>query len=248
MKTVKRGYVPSDEKEFDADHMKIIKSAGEDIFYLLNKGYPIKPVVTFVGDHYLLSERQRMGLTRMTSSAESISNRLKKEIKKNFNEDTVYIDGFNTIITLETAFSGSTLLKCMDGTIRDLAGLRGTYRLIDKTDLAITAIGDELNKFKIKKAIFYLDAPVSNSGRLSQRIIELLENYTFETEAIIINDVDRTLYEKENVITSDAVILDKCKSWINLNKNIIEEKIGRYPYVDISIQNMCEKMPAYLDS
>lgn len=39
---------------------------------------------------------------------------------------TVYIDGFNTIITLEIALCQSLLLQCMDGTIRDLAGLRGT--------------------------------------------------------------------------------------------------------------------------
>ena len=235
MKTVKRGHVPSDEKEFNEASMKIMKMAGEDIFYIINRGYSIKSAVTFVGDHYLLSERQRMALTRIISSADNISIRLSKEIKENLSENIVHIDGFNTIITLETAFSDSTLLKCMDGTIRDLAGLRGTYRLIDKTDMAITSIGDELGKHKIRKAVFYLDAPVSNSGRLSQRIIELLKNYSFETETLIINDVDRTLYGKENVITSDAVILDKCKSWINLNKGIIEDKIGKYSYVDISL-------------
>ena len=29
-------------------------------------------------------------------------------------------------------------------------------------------------------------------------------------------DVDRDLYEKENVISSDSIILDRCLSWINL--------------------------------
>ena len=54
----------------------------------------------------------------------------------------------------------------MDGNIRDLAGLRGTYKLIDKTDRAIDLIGQELEKLKVSKAVFYLDKPVSNSGRL----------------------------------------------------------------------------------
>ena len=58
----------------------------------------------------------------------------------------------------------------MDGTIRDLAGLRGTYKLIDKTDRAINLIGEYLQKLKIKKVVFYLDSPVSNSGRLKIRI------------------------------------------------------------------------------
>lgn len=44
----------------------------------------------------------------------------------------------------------------MDGTIRDLAGLRGTYRLIDKTQIAIILIGEMFGKNKVEKAILYL--------------------------------------------------------------------------------------------
>ena len=36
------------------------------------------------------------------------------------------------------------------------------------------------------------------------------------TDVIIQKDVDRLLYQKENVITSDSVILDHCTSWFNL--------------------------------
>ena len=39
-------------------------------------------------------------------------------------------------------------------------------------------------------------------------------------------DVDRELYGKENVITSDSVILDNCKSWINLTPRCLE-KLGK---------------------
>ncbi len=37
-----------------------------------------------------------------------------------------------------------------------------------------------------------------------------------ELDIQVINDVDRTLQEKDLVITGDAIILDKCKSWFNL--------------------------------
>ena len=122
----------------------------------------------------------------------------------------------------------------MDGTIRDLAALRGTYRLIDKTETAITLIGKTLEKNKVDKAIFYLDAPVSNAGRLKQKIIELLNAFAFEVEIEVINNVDAVLENLENVITSDAIILDKCVSWINLNAMIIEEINADYPYIDFS--------------
>ena len=123
----------------------------------------------------------------------------------------------------------------MDGTVRDLAALRGTYRLIDKTDLAIIKIGEMLEKSKIKKAVFYLDAPISNSGNLKKRILELLSTFNFEVEVDNINNVDSTLETLDNVITSDAIILDKCKGWINLTKKIIDEEIIDYPYIDLSL-------------
>lgn len=232
--TVKRGYFQSDQKEFGNKPIEKLLKAGRDLQYLLNHGYNIKGASTFVGNHYLLSERQRLGLVRAISSEESIKIRKSKEIQQIPSGSVINIDGFNTIITLEVALSDSLLLKCMDGTIRDLAALRGSYRLIDKTDTAILLIGKILEKNKIDKVIFYLDAPVSNSGRLRQRIFELLNPFHFEVQVEVINNVDTVLEKLDNVITSDAIILDKCTSWINLNLKIIEEINADYPYIDFS--------------
>lgn len=230
--TVKRGSSPNDQKEFSCKSIDKLLKAGRDLQYLLNQGYSIKGASTFVGNHYLLSERQRLALARAVSSNENIKMRESKEVKSIPQGSVVNIDGFNTIITLEVALSGSLLLKSMDGTIRDLAALRGTYRLIDKTDTAIMLIGSVLEKNKIDKAVFYLDAPVSNSGRLRQRIIELLNQFTFEVHVEVINNVDVVLEKLDNVITSDAIILDKCVSWINLSSKIIGEIDRDYPYID----------------
>ena len=232
---VKRGFCPTDEKEFGSESIDKLLKAGQDLKYLLNQGYGIKGASTFVGNHYLLSERQRLALVRAISPNESIEKRKNKEVREISEGSVVNIDGFNTIITLEVALSDSLLLKCMDGTIRDLAALRGTYRLIDKTDTAIILIGEALEKHNIGKAVFYLDKPVSNSGRLKQRITELLSQFSFEVQTEIINNVDSVLEKLDNVITSDAIILDKCKSWINLNASIMSEINMKYPYVDFSV-------------
>lgn len=232
-KVVRRGYVPSDEKEFGEKSLEKLQRAAKDLKYLINQGYKIKGASTFVGNHFLLSERQRLAIVRAISQTEHVEER-KAKVLDNIEGKTVHIDGFNTIITLEVALSNSLLLKCMDGTIRDLAGLRGTYKLIDKTDIAIELIGKELLERKVGKVVFYLDAPVSNSGNLKMRIIELLKDYDFELEIETINNVDSTLEKLENVITTDAIILDKCESWINLDKEIIETKI-KSPYIDFSL-------------
>lgn len=224
MKTVARGYVPEDEKFFSDTVMPKLKQAAQDIIYLINHGYPIKNASVFVGNHYTLSERQRLALVRSVSSDKQLAARTENELKTLEEGSVVKIDGFNTIITLEVAFSGSPIFRCMDGTVRDLAGLRGTYRLIDKTELAINALGKTLSEHKVKKAVFYLDAPVSNSGRLGQRIKECFETYPFETQTIIINEVDYALKQLDCVVSSDAIILDNCKSWYNLVREILEKE------------------------
>ena len=231
-KIVKRGYSPDDPKEFGSQSLEKLYKAGKDLQYLLNQGYQIKGASTFVGNHYLLSERQRLALVRAVSSEESIKMRKTKEIENIPHGSTVNIDGFNTIITLEVALSDSLLLKCMDGTIRDLAALRGTYRLIDKTETAIIWIGKTLEMNRVGKAVFYLDSPVSNSGRLKQRIMELLNSFNFEVQVEVIHNVDAVLEKLDYVITSDAIILDKCTSWINLNAKILENIAERNQYID----------------
>ena len=230
--TVKRGYVPTDEKEF-VRQIEKLRSAGADLYYLINRGYPIKSASVFIGNHYLLSERQRMALVRSVSPEERIRDRKAKEKPRLEEGAAVFIDGFNTIISLEIAFSGSTLLLCMDGAVRDLAGLRGTYRLIDKTDRAILAVRRVLEEERVKTAHFLLDAPVSNSGRLKEAIAAGFAGSPVRVEFSVINDVDKQLYGRENVITSDAIILDQCASWFNLVRRAVRLELGAYPYIEI---------------
>lgn len=233
-KATRRGYVPTDEKEFKGDNLNKVYKASEDLVYLLNRGYKIKGASTFIGNHYLLSERQRLALIRGISKNDDITTRKDKEANDFSGAKVIHIDGFNTIITLEVALSNSLIIKAMDGTIRDLAGLRGTYSVIDKTEIAIKLIGDFLLEHKIEKTLFYLDKPVSNSGRLKMKILEIFKDTELQIEVENIDNVDSVLKSKENVVTSDAIILDNCISWINLNKYIIEKNIPNPNFIDFS--------------
>ncbi|MDY4252502.1 DUF434 domain-containing protein [Clostridium sp.] len=233
-KATRRGYVPTDEKEFKGDNLNKLYKASEDLVYLLNRGYKIKGTSTFIGNHYLLSERQRLALIRGISKNDDIKTRKYKEVNDFSGTKVIHIDGFNTIITLEVALSNSLIIKAMDETIRDLAGLRGTYSVIDKTEIAIKLIGDFLLEHKIERTVFYLDKPVSNSGRLKMKILEIFKDTELEVEVLNIENVDSILKSKENVVTSDAIILDNCINWINLNKYIIEKNIPNPNFIDFS--------------
>jgi hypothetical protein len=202
-----------------------MKTASRHVFYLINEGYDLKQAATFVGNHFLLSERQRLAIMRSLATKEQLAERKDKEIPlAELSDGEVWIDGFNTIITLEVLLSDSILFSCMDGTIRDLAALRGTYRLIPETEEAIRLLFDLLQEAKVSKVNILLDQPVSNSGRLKTCMAEVGEEYPFALDLQILREVDRELYDKEHVITSDSIILDHCVSWVNLTAECLKRR------------------------
>jgi hypothetical protein len=221
----RRGYVPEDERNFSKEAIETLRTASRHIIYLINEGYDLKQASTFVGNHFLLSERQRLAVMRSVAADKQLRERRNKQVSlDDISGKTVWVDGFNTIITLEVMLSHSILLSCMDGTIRDLAALRGTYRLIPETSEAIRMMFAVLQEANVSSIHILLDEPVSNSGRLKVRIAEIAEEYSFDLDIQIMRDVDRELYGKENIITSDSIILDHCISWINLTAECLARK------------------------
>ena len=165
----RRGYIPEDEKQFKGRQLEALVKAADEVQFLLDQGYDVKPTTTFVGNHYMFSERQRLALARSVSSREWIRRR------------------------------------------------------IDKTQTAVELLLERLESLNIPKACFYLDAPVSNSGRLSSLIRQCAQKYDLLVEVEIITDVDRVLEKLPGVISGDAIILNRCLSWLNILPEIVEQ-------------------------
>lgn len=221
----KRGFVPEDENNFSPESLEKMRKASRHILYLINEGYDLKSAVTFAGNHFLLSQRQRMAIMRSIGKTDRIRERILKKVPLScLAGKEIWIDGFNTVITLEVMLSDSILLECMDTSVRDLAALRGTYRMIPETDRAVTMMLSLLQEAGVLKINILLDAPVSNSGRLKKRIAELGEEFIPDLNIEVISDVDRALYDKDIVATSDAIIMDHCKGWISLTQELLKRQ------------------------
>ena len=230
---IRRGYVPTDERDFSDKMLPKLKKALSDIHEFLDRGYEVKKVSTFVGNHYQLSERQRLALARAATETEKI--RMRRQKQKTVPDGTVYIDGLNLMITLESAICGTTVYRCMDGTVRDLAAMRGTYRIIDSTHTAAALVMDKLESVGAESVKFFLDAPVSNTGRLKTLLLEMAEGHTFTTECELVPNADVMLYGLPNVVTSDAIILNECESWLNFAAEIIDESLHDTRVLDFSL-------------
>ena len=223
MAEVRRGYDPQDSRFFGEQYRENMQKAAVETRWIMNRGYGPDQTITFVGNHYMLSKRQRMALYRSVMADEERALHAAKEVKEL--AGPVYIDGFNIIISLEVALSGSLMLLGDDGVIRDLAGLHGTYRIIDKTEPAVRLLKKELVKHPgITEIHIYLDRPVSNSGRLKA----LMEDGFSDVPGVtmeLVDSPDRCLRGRFNVISADSIVMNESRTWYNAVSRIIERRI-----------------------
>jgi hypothetical protein len=95
-------------------------------------------------------------------------------------------------------------------------------------------MGEELKDLAIEEVIFYLDAPVSNTGRLKQKLMEQLDHYPYRVTVELVNNVDVILGQHGNVVSQDSIILNECESWFNLVQDIIIKNIPKAKFVELS--------------
>jgi len=235
-KRIHRGSNPADVKLFTQDKILDLCSAVADFSLLLTKGYADKSALTLVGDKFNLTKRQRIAVMRSACSDQQLASRNERCIElNNLVNHNIVIDGYNLLITIEAAIGGAVILKGRDGCFRDLASIHGTYRKVAETIPAVNLIGDFLAEFGLNKALWFLDSPVSNSGRLKTIIGQLAHKNNWNWEIELVPSPDAELKKTEQiVVSSDSVILDECKSWVNLAVEIITRKIKNSWIVDFS--------------
>jgi len=238
-KRTHRGPHPADEKLFAPEAISDLRSALADYSLLLTKGYAEKSALKLVCDKFSLTERQRLAVMRSACSDRQLASRSEHRIEaKNLAGQSVAVDGYNVLITVEAAMSGGVIFAGRDGCFRDLASIHGTYRKVTETIPALRMIGEFLQEIAAGKALWLLDSPVSNSGRLKTLIGELARknNWNWEIELLLSPDAE---LKKTNLVvaSSDSVILDGCKKWLNLAAEIITKKLPYATVIDLGPRN-----------
>jgi hypothetical protein len=230
-----RGASPEDAQLFAPAVMPRLRAAQEEAVWLLGRGYPLSMVIRTVGDHHQLHARQRLALQRSACSAAQREGRTARAVPVNaLREQAIVVDAFNLVVTLEVALSGGVLLAGADGALRDLAGLRGNYRLLDETETALALLGETVAALGVASLGFFIDAPVSNSGRLRGRILEHAARWSCAVTADLVPDADPVFSGCERVVSSDSAVLDACASWVSLAAWIVRERVPGAWIVDMN--------------
>ncbi|MEZ4887342.1 MAG: DUF434 domain-containing protein [Chitinophagales bacterium] len=234
-----RGQHPNDQKLFAPKFTPILQAATSDLSWLLSKGYAEKAALKLVGDRFKLTERQRKAIQGAACSDASQKSRQEKHCSiETLKDSHVFIDGFNLLITIESALSGGFIFKGQDGSRRDLASVHGTYKRVSETIEAIELVGQTLKELKVEKATWYFDKPVSNSGRLKTLIYEVIEGKGLDWDVQLVYNPDKELIVSPSidniVVSADSMVLEGAKKWFNLGAYIMDKHINLLNLIDLS--------------
>jgi len=224
-----RGPGPQDVAWFSPDARPDLVAAVADLSWLFSRGYAEPSSLKLVGDRYRLVERQRIAVLRSACSDEALASRRARQVGLEVLQGRpLRIDGFNLILTLESALGGGVVLSGRDGCFRDLASVYGTYRRVEETQPALDLAARWLSARGIGPCLWLLDSPVSNSGRLAAMI------RARGWQAEIVPDPDLLLVCSDDpVVTADSGILDRCGPWVNLARLLVEDAVTGAFLVDL---------------
>ena len=230
-----RGAHPKDARCFSDEALPVLRLATADLSFLLGRGYSPRAALELVGDRYALLDRQRKALQRCAASDQAVARRRSTLVSRSaIAGEVLWIDGYNALLTVEAALSGGLVLVARDGAYRDLAAMNKHYKRVDTTLPALEAIGRTLERAGAG-ARWYLDRPISNSGRLAQLMIEVAEARGFRWEVELVPSPDRVLRETDRIVaTADSAILDRAARWLDLARWVVEQEAPGAWVVDLS--------------
>ncbi|MEJ5292387.1 MAG: DUF434 domain-containing protein [Candidatus Methanosuratincola sp.] len=199
-----------------------LREAAADLRYLLSKGYKRSSAVRFVADRYRLCRSDRFALYRCVYPSEVAEAHLRKLVPaEDLDGTTMSIDGFNVLRTVHGALHGHPIYLCDDGFLRDISiGFRKpTFEdLCECLELVISCI----QGLKPRLAVFVYDRPVSRSGDLSKKTMEVMSARGVQGAAKTSMRSDSEILScGEVVATSDSVVIEKASKSFDLGGYVV---------------------------
>jgi hypothetical protein len=231
-----RGPHPDDERLFGPEMISRLRDATDDLCWLLSRGYASASSLKLVGDRYDLEQRQRTAVSRCACSEAAGAHRTARQIPLgSLAGQTVLIDGYNVLTTVEAALAGGFVLAARDGCYRDMASVHGTWRRVEETAPAIELIGQILTGHGVGECRWYLDRPVSNSGRLKRILLDVAARSSWPWNVELVVDPDPILATASlPVATADSAVLDRCAQWVNLAGAVVKAHVPAARLVDLA--------------
>jgi hypothetical protein len=217
-----RGKHPEDAVLFGPKWIPALRRAVSDLSCLLSRGYADESALKFVGDRFQLAVRQRRAVSRAAcSDAALVYRKAHAAPLKMIEGRKLSVDGYNLLISVESALARGVLLRGRDGCVRDMASIHGSYHRVEETLSALRLIGEVFQQFGAAEAEWYFDAPVSNSAKLKVLLGREAEARGWPWRVTLDTNPDKRLAGADGiVVTTDSWILDRAQEWTHFMDHV----------------------------
>jgi len=188
------------------------RKAATDYLYLLDRNYPQKSLIKLIGDRYQLSGTERSMLYRgICSSAQAMLRKGKLVQADAIKSQWLSIDTYNVLITIGSYLNGNTVFISNDQWLRDASEIHGKVFRTTLLNRSISLVFGFLILCEPEGVKFFIDSPVSHSGKLCAQINQILSENNMQGLAETHHSPDYLLKNAELGIlaTSDSTIIEK---------------------------------------
>ncbi len=208
-----------------------MQTATAEVGWLRDRGYASKASGTLVGDHHQLTLRQRRAVMRCACGSIAAENRAKNQRPlTEIRDQRLHIDGFNLLLTIDTALAGGMLLLGQDGCMRDMASLNGRFPRSELTSQVLLCISEALEPFEPSLVHWYFDRPVPFSGQIAAEVGQVDPSW----QVRLVDDPDPILKAVDGlVVSADGAIIEVAQ-WVNLARHIAEPLQQEGQIIDLS--------------
>lgn len=210
-----------------------VEQAGYDLRYLLNRGYQrksLRGLLKLVGDRYGLDAYQRNILAKAVyPDEEALRRRVKLVSAEDIVGHTLGIDGYNVLVTIESAFQQKLLLLGDDGLVRDVAGESSGYRPGPYTMPALHMVVQVLRAYPPRETVMLFDASMSRSRELSRSATNLLQTAGLCGGGSTSPYPDKELPRYHVVASSDSGLVEASERAFDLAGHIVTQVMGCEP-------------------
>ena len=194
-----------------------------DLRYLLSRGYNREGALRLIGDKYQLDAPERSLLFRCVYDPATVQGiRSRIHPVEDLAAAQVTVDGYNTLITIESFLLGLSVVLSDDGMVRDISEVHRKHRITPATAEALRKIANLLSSVQSSRAFFLYDAQVSRSGELCEKTRKILSELGVEVIVQTTRNADRDVLRSGGFIcSSDYALISKAEKVVDLAGTII---------------------------
>lgn len=206
-----------------------------EVGWLKDRLYPSRAAGTLVGDHHQLTERQRRAVMRCACGVRAAQlRRDRQQTLSALRGATLFVDGFNVLVTVEAAQARAALLLGQDGCLRDMASQNGRLGPTELTAQALLHIGACLAPYEPEEVRWFFDAPVPFSGRVRTQVDAVAKDQGWPWRAETVPNPDPVLKDVPGLVASADGAIIEVSRWVNLARHVVETRFPESWIVDLS--------------